>query len=104
MPLKVAQRIAFKIYDRNGNGLIDEKDIIELFSIAEGSTAMQKDLEVIVKNYKLSSNRSSEISLESPLHVNIGLGERFSLKKADESQKPKEKSSRFHKERFFTFL
>ena len=31
MSLKTAQRIAFKIYDRNGNGVIDEKDIIQLF-------------------------------------------------------------------------
>jgi Ca2+-binding EF-hand superfamily protein len=35
MPIKAAQRIAFKIYDRNGNGIIDEKDIIELLAIAD---------------------------------------------------------------------
>lgn len=34
MPIKAAQRIGFKLYDRNGNGVIDEKDIIELFTIA----------------------------------------------------------------------
>jgi Ca2+-binding EF-hand superfamily protein len=34
MPLKAAQRVAFKVYDRNGNGVIDEKDIIELLSVA----------------------------------------------------------------------
>ena len=34
MSLKTAQRIAFKIYDRNGNGVIDEKDIIQLFDVA----------------------------------------------------------------------
>lgn len=44
MSLKTAQKIAFKIYDRNGNGVIDEKDIIELFSLAENNEAMQKDL------------------------------------------------------------
>lgn len=34
MSVKAAQRIAFKIYDRNDNGIIDEKDIIELFTVA----------------------------------------------------------------------
>jgi hypothetical protein len=28
LPLKTAQRIAFKIYDRNDNGVIDEQDIV----------------------------------------------------------------------------
>ena len=55
MSLKTAQRIAFKIYDRNGNGIIDEKDIIELFTVAESYEAMQDDMEVIVKNYKVTT-------------------------------------------------
>ncbi len=53
MSLKTAQRISFKIYDRNDNGIIDEKDIIQLFTVAESFSSMQDDMEVIVKNYKV---------------------------------------------------
>jgi len=35
MPIKAAQRLAFKIYDRNGNGIIDQKDIMELFDLSD---------------------------------------------------------------------
>lgn len=54
MQLKMAQKIAFKIFDRNCNGVIDESDIIQLFLIAEDIPAMQSDIEIIVKNYKVS--------------------------------------------------
>ena len=59
MSLKTAQRIAFKIYDRNGNGVIDEKDIIQLFDVAEQYEAMQEDMEIIIKNYKNNNNIST---------------------------------------------
>jgi hypothetical protein len=55
MPLKAAQRIAFRIYDRNGNGIIDEKDIFELLTVGEDFEAMREDMCVIVKNYKVAS-------------------------------------------------
>jgi hypothetical protein len=58
MPLKSAQRLAFKIYDRNANGIIDEKDIIELLTIGEEFEAMQEDMHVIIKNYKTGNSNS----------------------------------------------
>lgn len=61
MPIKSVQRIAFKIYDRNGNGVIDENDIIQLFLIAEESPSMQSDIEVIVKNYKIGGKKSNNL-------------------------------------------
>ena len=44
LSIKSAQKLAFKIYDRNGNGIIDEKDIIELFSEADLNPAIKFDL------------------------------------------------------------
>lgn len=64
MSLKTAQRIAFKIYDRNDNGIIDEKDIIQLFTVAESFPSMQDDMEVIVKNYKVHTQ--DDLAQESP--------------------------------------
>lgn len=63
MSLKTAHRICFNIYDRNNNGVIDEKDIIELFTIGEDYEAMQQDMEIIIKNYKLRDNVTSSTKI-----------------------------------------
>ena len=77
MPLKAAQRVAFKVYDRNGNGVIDEKDIIELLSVAQDFQAMQADMDVIVKNYKVANKSNSPsdraIRYRASTHTKSGL-------------------------------
>ena len=62
LSLKSSQLIAFRIYDRNGNGVIDEKDIIELMSEAESNQAIQKDLETVVKHYCIELNNENSKS------------------------------------------
>ena len=84
MSLKAAQRIAFKIYDRNDNGVIDERDIIQLFTIAEGFQAMQEDMEIIVKNYKVNNanNNAGNMSnvMQKPNSIRSSSPRRFPRK------------------------
>ena len=67
MPIEQTQKLAFKIYDRNQNGVIDERDILELMDIVDENQAMKEDFYLIIKHYHVDQEKSMKNSSQQKI-------------------------------------
>jgi hypothetical protein len=71
MNTKVSNKIAFMIFDKNTNGLIDEYDLLQLISLSRIIPILERDINIIAKAMLSQERKSSRRLTTNKLKLRV---------------------------------